>query len=331
MCLGQGEEGQVDVSTLTATVAVVIASLSWFCATVAQAAPVKLILSSHIGAEVDRTTGGSICLVASKDECQVAHRASSAGGFDLARGVAGGATGGGVYVTDGANFRVQEFAADGKFVLMFGQKVNRKGGDVCTQAEVGECQVGGQASTAGGFGDPGSIAVDPSTGNVYVLDRTDWRVDEYSAGGQFILTFGKEVNRQGGDVCTEAELAEGQSGTPEGVGSDGPYDFASGADLFSVGGAPEHLLYVGEEHHVQDFNEAGEAKGEVKLPTSVIGGGSEGQISAVAIDAASGAILWCMHCSRLSASMIRSREADSESSNYLPEKLGNASKYGDGR
>ena len=54
----------VGLALITVLVVLVVA-------TSAQAvAPVKLVLSSHLGWEVDKALKGQVCTVASKDECQ---------------------------------------------------------------------------------------------------------------------------------------------------------------------------------------------------------------------------------------------------------------------
>jgi hypothetical protein len=73
------------------------------------------------------------------------------------------------------------------------------------------------SSTAGG-----GVAVDDSTGDVYVADPGNRRVDKFDAAGDFILAFGKDVDQTtGGDVCTAASGDVCQVGTyvARGVGA----------------------------------------------------------------------------------------------------------------
>jgi hypothetical protein len=188
----------------------------------AGAAPVKEVLASHIGWDVNKTkveTPGTsqeernICTVASKDECQAGEESSEAGGFRYPEGVAA-APNGNIYVADSGTNRVQEFSANGEFVLMFGWDVNKTKVDegtsasqqeknICTSASKDICQAGVEGSAPGQFGEPQSIAVDPVSGDVYVQDFANWRVDEYTAEGQFVLMIGKEVNEtRKGNLCS---------------------------------------------------------------------------------------------------------------------------------
>jgi DNA-binding beta-propeller fold protein YncE len=80
----------------------------------------------------------------------------------------------------GPGDEVQEFTEKGEFVLMFGKDVNKTKAlapleaerDVCDpQTELAvECQTGTPGSTPGAFERPASVAVDSSTGDVYVAD-----------------------------------------------------------------------------------------------------------------------------------------------------------------
>jgi hypothetical protein len=266
-------------------------------------APIKFILSSHIGWEVDKLTDANVCTILSKDECQQASKNGSAGGFDFPEGTAGVPPGSGlpnendVYVADTGNARVQELTEAGEFVFMFGRKVNKNGGDFCTKAEENECQAGETGSTAGAFAGPQSIAISPVTGNLYILDHANYRIDEYDAQGHFILMIGREVNAtrdaEAGasesekNICTAISKDTCRAGVPSVRDSSekGAFGFAASAgNLLGVGGAPEYLVYVGDEHRVQKFDETGEWKGEIRLPNAVTATAPDYQITALAVD-----------------------------------------------
>src|SRR5882724_3827098 len=60
---------------------------------------------------------------------------------------------------------------------------------------------------------PSDVDVDQATGDVYVSDPENHRVEKFSASGQFILMFGKGVDATtGGDVCTAASGDTCQAG-----------------------------------------------------------------------------------------------------------------------
>ncbi|HSZ70041.1 MAG TPA: hypothetical protein VK756_06745 [Solirubrobacteraceae bacterium] len=212
-----------------------------------------------------------------------------------------------IYVTDLGHHRVQVLTASGVFVAMFGLEVNqtktqvvqalRGNGEtptekeleeenLCTAASGDTCQEGEGGENAEALREPEGIAIDPNSGDVYVQDFGNSRVDEYTAEGKFILTVGREVNETEDhtigasetekNICTAVSkdtCKEGIRREPESSEHDA-FDFAQGGDMLTVGG-PEDLLYVGEEHRVQELKPNGEWAGE--FPVS-------GTISALAID-----------------------------------------------
>jgi hypothetical protein len=227
--------------------------------------PIKEILTSRIGWEVDTITKGPVCTVASGHECQQpATSSSEPGGFEGVEGVAGGgAPAGHVYVTDGDNHRVQELAANGEFIAMFGREVNANKTNVCLAGET--CKAGVEGTLPGQFSLPQSIAVDPTNDDFYVAERHSGaeRVQKFTANGQFILEIGKEVNvTTKGNLCTQTEIAKckepAQVTTPE----PGAFAFTPNqGNILAVGG-PEDHLYVGDEHTVQEFRPDGTWAGE---------------------------------------------------------------------
>jgi NHL repeat len=261
-------------------------------------APVKLILSSHIGWEVNKLTKENYCTEATQGECQPGKSSSEPGGFEFPESVAVAADGD-IYVTDELNKRVQELTPTGGFVLMFGEEVNATTlGDICTEEEIKTskvtCKAGIPGTTADAFAEPQGIAIDPTTGNIYVEDYGSERIDEYTPNGSFVLTIGKEVNETEDDrpgatetqknLCTAISKDTCKAGVRAGAESTerGAFNFVQLAgDMLSVGGAPEHLLYIGDQSRVQEYNAAGEWKGEQKLKPNV---------TAVAVDDETGAL-----------------------------------------
>jgi hypothetical protein len=86
-------------------------------------------------------------------------------------------------------------------------------GKICTVASGHECQPGLPSEKPGGFRFAEAVAGGPaSAGDIYVADRANHRVQKLNSSGQFLLMFGKGVNKNGGDVCTQAEETECQAG-----------------------------------------------------------------------------------------------------------------------
>jgi hypothetical protein len=286
--------------TLVAATITLLAAVSG--AQAAPEAPIKEVLSSHFGAEVDMTTTGNICTVESKDTCQPGKSSSEPGGFGNPEGpgpqgvaVAGN---GNVYVGDGLNRRVQELKPNGEFVLMFGREVNATTkGDICTAEEVKslhvKCKAGVVGAAAGQFAGILSVTVDPSIGNVYVKDRLNWRVQEFTSVGEFVLMIGKEVNETKDhtlgattaekNVCTAASKDACKAGEQNLQSNTEPGAFNFGEGSLAAGG-PKDLLYVGDEHWVQEFKADGTWVGEIPLTSISSSPGS--YVSALTVDQA---------------------------------------------
>jgi len=124
---------------------------------------------------------------------------------------AGGVEAGDVFVVERVNNRVQEFSKSGAFVRMWGKNVNSGGGtgfEVCTAAEAANCQAGTSSSEAAALNAPRGIAIDQETGNVYIANGENRRIEVYSAKGEFQGAFGWNVKVTGAaeefQFCTEA-------------------------------------------------------------------------------------------------------------------------------
>ena len=265
-------------------------------------APITLARSIGFGSGVNKKTGGNICTANSRGECRSGALSSEAGGFMYPNSVAADLSTGNLYVADSGNSRIQELTASGAFLAMFGRDVNatedRQAGaspeerDVCTAASRDVCKAGVSGAGAGQLSYPGSIAVAPDTGDVYVLEVSpgDFRIDKYTSGGRFSWRIGKSVNATTkGNLCTAREVE--RSHVTCGAGSEnssesyepGAFKFAQTyGDLLAVGG-PEDLLYVGDEHRVQEFEADGKWKREILL--SSLSSGQSSNVAALALDA----------------------------------------------
>jgi hypothetical protein len=257
-------------------------------------APVKLQFTAQFGYHVNLTqvnnhTGPeheNTCTVVSKNECQPGTIDSEPGGFWYPESVAG-APNGNIYIAAGQSHRIQELTSTGRFVLMFGKEVNETTkGNVCTAEEVTKAGVACKAGAEGTF--PHGVAVDPVSGDVYVAEVVEGpsgsgeRVQKFTAGGQFVLEIGKDVNEtRKTNLCThEEELKEAVTCGPP-APYEGPeassFNFENGgaANLLAVG--PSGMLYVGEENRVQEFTSAGQPAGEIAVEPGA-------RVDAVAVD-----------------------------------------------
>jgi hypothetical protein len=241
-------------------------------------------------------------VVASKDECQTRRVPSGEpGGFENPGSVATDARTGNLYVADTVDNRVQELTATGAFVSMFGWNVNKTKDrqatatqaerDICTAASGDLCKAGVRGTAAGQFSYPLSVTVDAITGDIYVLEvyAGDVRVDKYTPGGRFVWTIGKRVNGSTkGNICSEREVVRSrvkcQAGAENAEQSIEPGAFKAAqqyGDLLAIGG-PGNLLYVGDEHRVQEFDPEGRWKREILLAS--ISAAQNSSVTALALD-----------------------------------------------
>jgi DNA-binding beta-propeller fold protein YncE len=116
---------------------------------------------------------------------------SSFGSFANPAGVAVKQSSGNVYVADQGSNNVSAFDNAGAFLFSFGKGVNATtAGNICTAASGDEC-VGGTAGSANGaFDNPQGIAVDQTTGAIYVVDAGNRRIQKFDQDGNFLLAFG---------------------------------------------------------------------------------------------------------------------------------------------
>jgi hypothetical protein len=105
--------------------------------------------------------------------------------------------------------------------------------------------IGSTGSGAGQLSNPQDVAVDQSTGDIYVADAGNLRVDKFDSAGNFILAFGRAVDQtSGADLCTAASGDTCQAGTP-GTGN-GAFIFAAYVEVDNSTGPSAGDVYVGD-------------------------------------------------------------------------------------
>lgn len=99
-----------------------------------------------------------------------------------------------VYVTDQANSRVEELSSSGAFIKAFGWGVTngKDEFEICTT----ECRAGISGSGNGQFSSVAGVAVD-SSGNVWVADFGNNRIQEFNEKGEYLQQFGKAGKEAG--------------------------------------------------------------------------------------------------------------------------------------
>jgi hypothetical protein len=222
----------------------------------------------------------NVCTAASGDTCQPGKSGFGKGEFNGRVGVAvNDSTGlvegaGDVYVVDKGNNRVERFNSTGSYLGQF------NGGGAF---EVEGKEIKGAAAPTGQFSEPGHIAVDdsgnpldPSAGDVYVVDTGQKVIDKFSATGEYLaqLTettggtlFGSTLNGVAVDplgnlwVYDETPTESRPEGKIDEFSDTGGFvrSFKTGnSRSFNGGGlaADSNDVYVGEENRVAKFESA---------------------------------------------------------------------------
>jgi len=219
------------------------------------------------GQDVDSTTVGTgfeVCTAASLDTCKAGiTTATTANGGDLnaPQGIAIDQSTGAVYVTDQGNRRIQKYTASGEFTWAAGWDVTTGGVTTFeTCAVAANCKTAVAAGAGGGqfAAAVGYPAVDPVSGNVYVADTTNLRIQKFSSAGAFVSTFGFDVDATtpgtGYEICPAADTCKiGATGSAAGqfggeFGNGGPTRVAvdGGGSIYTVESA--------SNFRVQKFN-----------------------------------------------------------------------------
>jgi hypothetical protein len=128
---------------------------------------------------------------------------------------------------------------------------------LAAQTHVPAGSLGTSGSGAGQVSSPQGVAVDAS-GNVYVADQGNNRIDKFDAAGNFVLAFGKAVDQtSGGDVCTQASGHTCQAGTSG--STPGELTNVAFVAVDTSGGASDGDVYAGDpgDNLVSKFDASG--------------------------------------------------------------------------
>jgi NHL repeat-containing protein len=189
-----------------------------------------------------------ICKVAST--CRGGTAGSGAGQLGSAsQGIAIDQANGNVYISDQANRRIDVFKSTGAFEGAFGWGVLTGAASLQFCTEPTSCRAGISGAGAGQFNSTiGGLATD-SSGNVYVADKSNRRVDVFKpavsagvvTGIEFVRAFGwgVDTNASAFQVCTTASTCNaGLGGNQAGqfAGSNSPSDLAidSEGNIFAL-------------------------------------------------------------------------------------------------
>jgi hypothetical protein len=160
--------------------------------------------------------------------CQTGLFGAGAGELNYPKGIAVDQSGD-VYVADLSNQRIDEFSSTGAFIRTWGWGVSD--GQAHLETCTSSCQTGLYGAGPGQLNDPTGVAVDGS-GDVYVTDLQNERVDEFSSTGSFTRAWGWGVSdgQARFETCTSScqpglyGAGAGQLNYPSGVAVDGSGD-----------------------------------------------------------------------------------------------------------
>lgn len=195
------------------------------------------------------------------------------------RGIVSSPDGTRVYVSDSPNNRVSVYGAWGQFREAFGWGVKdgvSAESQNCINSNYpeapphGDCKAGIPGAGLGQFSRPEGIAVD-SSGDLWVVDIDNHRVQKLSPTGEFLAEIGGGVNltsggnvcpRPGfpGDACSEAVATTGNGpgqfeGWPEGSPVAGQFIAVGAGDS----------LYVGSKNRIEVFEDNGVFKEQLSF------------------------------------------------------------------
>jgi hypothetical protein len=173
--------------------------------------PVRAVAALLVACALTLTLGPAQAVAAPKGVVGFFGSAGAgAGQFNQPRGIAVNETTGDVYVVDGNNHRVQQFDRFGTFLRAWGWGVRTGAAafEVCNAP--GPCLAGGLGANAGQFNGPQGIAIDQVTGDVYVTNQNNRRIEKFDSSGNFLFAFGWGVDTGAAAVetCTLASTCQ---------------------------------------------------------------------------------------------------------------------------
>jgi RHS repeat-associated protein len=196
---------------------------------------------------------------------------TGSGKFEEPRGIAINASTKNMYVVDEDTNRISEFNEKGEFVRAFGWGVSN--GEAKLQTCTSTCRSGLTGPGVGELDKPKGVAID-SSGNVWIADEENNRIDEFNEKGEFIAAFGFGVLNGESKLQTCTTTCKiGLFGTANG-------EFGNAAYLAFSGGN----LYVTdlEDNRVQEFNTSREYV--AKFGTKGTGNGQFSEPAGIAAD-----------------------------------------------
>lgn len=122
-----------------------------------------------------------------------------------------------------------------------------------------ESSFGSPGAGSGQFNNPSGVAVNEVTGDIYVVDRENFRVERFDHSGNFLSMWGRNVNATtNGAICTAASGNTCQAG--QAGGAAGFFNSPRGVAVDNSGGPATGSVYVqdADNNRVQRFTAEGQ-------------------------------------------------------------------------
>ncbi|HEY1687255.1 MAG TPA: hypothetical protein VGF95_00145 [Solirubrobacteraceae bacterium] len=229
---------------------------------------------------------------------------------------------GAMYVTIGNE--VEKLSPYGAFVLAFGREVDEtkvarrkqeqaksetvtvtaQEEDICTAASGDTCsESGASGAGAGMLSKAAGVAVEQVSGDVFVVDNFNRRVEKFNSSGQFLLAFGFDVNKvktaalasppsaaeqKAADLCVAGEECQaGVASSAEGA-FESPAErpgFGEAQAIATAGAEGSERVYVGDKARIEAFASSGEFVEQLSLSSisatekvTTLAGSSAGEV-----------------------------------------------------
>jgi tripartite motif-containing protein 71 len=232
--------------------------------------------------------GGVYGICTSAPSCQAGTAGGGKGAVFNPTGLATDSAGD-LFVADFSNSRIEEFDPSANFLRAWGKDVivgGSSGFEVCTATDT--CQQGTSGGEAGALNSATGVATD-ATGNVYVADQINHRVQKFDSHGNFLTTWGKDVDATaagtGFEICTAASGDTCKTGDWSGT--------QPGGDLYGPAGIAvdgSGSVYVADSHNqrLQKFDLNGNFELTWGRNVDATGGSGSGEICSVAANCQAG-------------------------------------------
>jgi YD repeat-containing protein len=220
--------------------------------------------------------------------------------FKAPEGIAINQSNGNVYVSDTGNNRVEVLSAEGKFVVTYGFGVSN--GETKYQTCTVSCRAGLAGSENGEFKNPVGVVVDAS-GNVWVVDRGNNRLEKFSSENAYLAKYGSVGTGElqfkeplyvaisagdlyvsdSGNARVEVLALSGTYVNQFGATGTGPGQFGKPAGITANPNTGRLYVVDPTNSRIEEFTEAGSyssqfgvlgsGSGQLKEPTGVVADG----------------------------------------------------------